>query len=183
MNETWIQDVLYRDRACKGHDCMCPNIYLFDWESDLVSVTNAGFIYEYEIKISRGDFKADEKKRQKWDILRNGSCDVEVHQGYDREAHKWNSTVERKPKPRPARFWYACPAGLIAAEMLPDFAGLLWITAGDCVAGCIVEIVKPAPQLHSIKATAEQYAQIGIALRYRYWGLRMRLAEQREASA
>ena len=38
-------------------------LFVFSWESDKLLWTKAGYIYEFEIKISRSDFKADFKLR------------------------------------------------------------------------------------------------------------------------
>ena len=34
------------------------NINVYDWESDVLKITKSGYAYEFEIKISRGDFKS-----------------------------------------------------------------------------------------------------------------------------
>ena len=45
-----------------GRDIVIPNFY-YDWyEMDLFRLTHSGIIYEYEVKISRADFKADFEK-------------------------------------------------------------------------------------------------------------------------
>ena len=43
----------------------CENVkYLFsDWEMDVLSMNKNGYLTEYEVKVSRSDFKADAKKR------------------------------------------------------------------------------------------------------------------------
>lgn len=45
------------------------NLTVFNWESDSLFITRSGYIYECEIKISRGDFKQDFKKQKKHLIL------------------------------------------------------------------------------------------------------------------
>lgn len=42
-----------------NHKYILTNTYVFAWESDFFSVTDAGYIYEVEVKISRSDFKSD----------------------------------------------------------------------------------------------------------------------------
>src|SRR5665647_215120 len=52
-----------------------PNIYVFknDWETDFFVVQKAsGYCYDIEIKVTRSDFFADFKKRDKHQILKNG---------------------------------------------------------------------------------------------------------------
>ena len=72
MNEKQIQvaafDWLYR----KGYKLIVPNIYLWKWDSDILAINKNNFLYEFEIKISRSDFKADFKKIEKHENLKNG---------------------------------------------------------------------------------------------------------------
>ena len=42
-----------------NHKYILTNSYVFAWESDFFSVTDSGYIYEVEVKISRSDFKSD----------------------------------------------------------------------------------------------------------------------------
>lgn len=49
------------------------NLYVFDWESDMLIKTRSGYWYEVECKISFADFKNDFKhKRQKHELLKMG---------------------------------------------------------------------------------------------------------------
>jgi twinkle protein len=50
--------------ALKNHEIIVPNSCVFSWESDVISVNKTGFISEFEIKVSRADFKADAKKER-----------------------------------------------------------------------------------------------------------------------
>ena len=70
-----IQDVLHNDCTYKKTHTLCsPNVFVYEWESDFVSVTRAGIIHEYEVKISHSDFMLDAKKYRKHDILKTGSA-------------------------------------------------------------------------------------------------------------
>lgn len=67
MNERLIQNLIFRDCDQRRYRFMTPNTTLFGWESDMIATTKAGLLIEYEIKISRGDFRADLKKfRHRW---------------------------------------------------------------------------------------------------------------------
>ena len=49
------------------------NLYVFDWESDMLIKTRSGYWYEVECKISFADFKNDFKhKWQKHELLKTG---------------------------------------------------------------------------------------------------------------
>ena len=49
------------------------NLYVFEWESDMLIKTRSGYLYEVECKISLADFKNDfTHKRQKHELLKTG---------------------------------------------------------------------------------------------------------------
>ena len=70
MTEREIQAALYCDIVNRGHRYIVPNSGVFGWEADMISCTRAGYINEWEIKISRSDFLADMKKIKGNYILR-----------------------------------------------------------------------------------------------------------------
>lgn len=46
------------------------NLHVFDWESDFLVKTKAGYWYEVEVKISRDDLRNDRRhKAEKYDVL------------------------------------------------------------------------------------------------------------------
>lgn len=101
----------------------CENVkYLFsDWEIDVLSLNKSDYLTEFEVKVSRSDFKADSKKR-KW-------------QFYERKVETMISNY----------FYYACTNGLISVNEIPVFAGLLYVTNDG------IETIKKAPLLHKAK--------------------------------
>lgn len=101
----------------------CENVnYMFgSWEYDVLSLNKAGNITEFEVKISRSDFKADRKKRK--------------FKYYEQK----NFTL------MPNRFYYACPEGLIQPDEIPAYAGLIYFNCGEFA------IIKNAPLIHKIK--------------------------------
>lgn len=108
------------------------NLYVFDWESDMLIKTRSGYWYEVECKISFADFKNDFKhKRQKHELLKTGG-----------EKHR-----------RPNYFYYCVPWYLSekVLSLLPDYAGLIVLTEN----GRLNE-VKRAPCLHKQKYTNEE---------------------------
>ena len=101
----------------------CENVkYLFsDWEIDVLSMNKNNYLTEYEVKISRSDFKADAKKR-KW-------------QWYEKRIETMISNY----------FYYTCPEGLILQTEIPEFAGLIYATNEG------LKVIKKAPLLHKKK--------------------------------
>ena len=108
------------------------NLYVFDWESDMLIKTRSGYWYEVECKISLADFKNDfTHKRQKHELLKMGD-----------EKHR-----------RPNYFYYCVPWYLSekVLPLLPDYAGLIVLTEN----GRLNE-VKRSPCLHKQKYTNEE---------------------------
>ena len=93
-----------------------PNItwgMMFPFELDVAIMTNKGYLYEVEIKISRSDIIRD-KNKQKWNA------------GY--------------PIGRIKKLWFAIPEKLVVCDgIIPKMAGIL-IVKND---GTVKEIRKP----------------------------------------
>jgi len=147
MNEREIQNALYFYRKRRGDKFFAPNFY-FKWETDFLAVTSSFQVYEYEIKISRADFKADLKKNEKHRTYKEGKLVALI----------------------PNRLYYACPEGLLCEEEIPSYAGLVWFQPSHRSIRPIE--VKKAPSLHRQPATAELIRKIGVSLMYRYWRMR-----------
>lgn len=107
----------------------------------MISVTKAGLIVEYEIKISRSDFRADFKK------IRHRILD---------------SRKINEPHRGAAYFYYAVPRDLVRTTEVPDHAGLIYCDP-------VFQIVKQAPRLHSNKITDHQRQWLERSLLHRYW--------------
>ena len=114
-------------------------------EADLVSVTKAGYMNEFEIKCSRGDFlnEINMKKRCK------------------RMKHNYYLT-DRGPKSPgyPSRFWFVTPHAISSSLEIPEHAGLIHIYKNDY--HYYFKEIKEAPRLHENKVdmkTIEGLAQ------------------------
>lgn len=152
-------------------------LFVFGWESDKLIWTKAGYIYEFEIKISRSDYLNDFRHKVEKHLLLNSAMPDEST--VTREADLFDNLLKEKRKryPQITRgeaklmmkpvgermpnfFYYAVPEGLLDADEVPPYAGLIYITT--CKGGfedqpdkwlhCI-KIVRKAPQLHKTKYT------------------------------
>ena len=127
------------------------NVFVFHWwETDFfVTQRDSGYCYDIEIKISRGDFFQDFKKEEKHDILATGT--------YKHKTSKFNNeTLKYEPiidyveyNFRPNKFFYCVPTGLITADEVPPYAGLMY--AGEFE----IMIIKEAPFIHKQKLNIE----------------------------
>ncbi len=157
MTESDIQFALYQ--KYQQRQMVMPNVYVlragFDThESDFLTVTANGYIDEYEIKISRQDFKADLKKHRHL-AYTHLSPWTWAYRPYG----WWGKTgpyTEIGSKARyPNRFWYVVPEGLIDVEDLPEHAGLLWVINTNPLMKhppLRIKKVRAAPILHHQKA-------------------------------
>jgi len=109
-------------------------------EADVFMVGKSNMLVtEIEVKVSLSDFKADFKKTFKHKKL------SEVR---DNIYGQLNWIL-------PSRFYFACPYGLIPLELIPDYAGLIYVKEDGSI-----EYQKSAPKLH--KTPIRQNALMGL---------------------
>ena len=143
-------------------------LFVFEWESDKLIWTKTGYIYEFEIKISRADFKNDFKNKKEKHIILKGPTEEErfmpsFYQSYEWNKHLYNSIDDCKARIKPGDshlieshkkpnyFYYAVPEGLIQPEEVPEYAGLIYILKEYHYERQSYVIVKKAPFLHKQK--------------------------------
>lgn len=159
------------------------NSYVFGWESDVFSLTKAGYSIEIEVKVSRADYIADFKKAIKHRFLTNHNSKNCVHKknytpsqwGYiegkftQLEGAACAVTFAKPQEKIPNRFYYACPTGLIKEDDLPGYAGLIWVDDNGAA-----KVIKKAPLLHKLKNIKES----DLFDKY-YWRVQNALAKSR----
>lgn len=156
-----------------GHKYHLFNSYIYKWECDYFSISNSGYAYEVEVKLTKSDFKADFRKTDKHKKL-DSRGKLTTFKGHDQsiyikksyavelglEISRWDkdksndqkisvincTSINIKEARIPNRFYYACPFGLIDPKDIPDYAGLLYVNDLG-----IIEEVKNAPLLHKVK--------------------------------
>lgn len=159
FSEEYIQRKLNSFFAESTKKYVVENLFVFEWESDKLIITRSGYAYEFEVKISKSDFKADFKKEDKHTILEGKK---EFLPSYDKVLDMWkglqadNYRTSRFKKPN--YFYYAVPEGLIDVNDVPEYAGLIYVLpegekkSNDgkwCWDGFYV--AKSAPKLHGTK--------------------------------
>ncbi len=112
-------------------------------EADIFMIATSGLSYEYEVKRSLADFKADFKKVDKHKLFSDKAFREERFKNYD---SGWFTC--------PNYFYYVCVEGLIPIELVPDYAGLVYVTENSC------RVVKKGRRLHNYKATERLYMSI-----------------------
>jgi hypothetical protein len=132
-------------------------------DADVFGVSNSGYMYEYEIKVSRSDFVADIKNKYcKHRLLKEKEA---IH-----TFNKWKKgKITEETYDRiviPNKFYYSCPVGLINKDDIPDYSGLIYIDENNKY----IEI-KSAPLLHHYKANEIIYKNVATILSQRnMWG-------------
>ena len=175
---TIINGFCERDLAERTSTRVYPNIYIDRWEADILEITKAGYQYEYEVKISRRDFKIDAEKvernwtgpgRKKYDVLRSGE--------------------------RVNYFSFIVPEGLISPEEVPEWAGLIYARPYDrkvCIGfnddgspifdehtGVFFSTAKDPVKLRKDKVTEKELEDIEKKVYFRYHQLRCKLIKQK----
>lgn len=129
------------------------------WECDVFEVTKAGYFKEYEIKISRTDFKADalKKKRGQYWLTKP---DLIKHEQLDKRSTKG-----------PKQFTFIVPENLVKPDELPWWAGLTYASVRTGVKApwhIVLQPVKPAPVLHREKLNPDITAHARGVCYYRF---------------
>ena len=107
MNSSHIQNVL--TGLFSNYEYRLMNSYIFGWESDFFAISKSGYSVEVEVKISKGDFKADYKKTH---FSGKG---------------KHHILTDKEHQNKPNKFYFACPEGLIKLDDIDDNYGLIHI--------------------------------------------------------
>ncbi len=128
-----IQKLVGKMQVLKFHSPVIENAKDFicwGFEYDVMSISKSGMVCEFEVKISRADFKKDFKKRK-----RNHYTQIAPTK------HEYYSDPLNY-KGTPNYYSYVCPDGLIKLGELPIASGLYYVVNGE-----LVEQRKPK-QLH-----------------------------------
>lgn len=127
------------------------------WECDLWAVTKAGYAVEYEIKLSRADFLADQRKAA-----------LRVVDGAWGREEKY-AALSAKTGRGPSRFFYVVPheLGDEIEPLVPEWAGLgLAKVEGNYRR---VFFVRPAPKLHQVRVKRREILLAQRRMWFRYW--------------
>jgi len=148
MTETALQNQLYQWCTAKNHPVTIDNCGACTvGKADLLSVTKARLVHEFEVKCSVTDFKREfENKDTKHDRL-------------DRADNRLMSL--------PNYFWFATPPTLLELDDIPGYAGFMLVDDD----GCSVE--KDAPRIHTDNLSDKDRRYIERGLTHRYWNDRL----------
>lgn len=131
------------------------------WECDLLAITKSDFMVEFEIKLSKSDFKRDVlKNKTEYDrVLRKDVVTENKH-----------NLLHEKSSKGPSRFYYVVPEGMFQLDEIPEFAGLLEIRKDK--RALFLNEKKTAPRLNSEKVDPKIFRLIDQTCYYRFWNCR-----------
>lgn len=140
-----IQGAMMMDLYMKGYTPIVTNYTGKGLhECDVLAISKADLIYEFEVKISRSDFRKDFTKEHKHRLLleRKGISKYDKYKNGKRldEQVSWFNI--------PNYFSYLVPKDLISVEEVPEYAGLIYIYDDYKT----IEWVKRPPKLHDHRA-------------------------------
>lgn len=140
MNEKQIQTLLMRKMlVVRKHVAAVPNsTRLLQYEVDLLTVTKAGLVHEFEIKRTMSDYRADFKNKSK-------------HYFFVNSITRHNC---------PNYFWFVTLFNIDP----PKYAGWIKIKVGEKYP---VKYKKEAPRLHGKKWDGDKVARIARLLSFR----------------
>ena len=167
--EEYMQGCLNHFFAANSVKYNVDGLYIFEWESDKFIETRSGMIYEFEVKISKSDFKNDFKHKKDKHIILEGEekygdkylpkfyelLDANKKQG-DWAVKSFMKYNADRPyylvggHKRPNYFYYCTPPDLITIDDVPSYAGLVYIDKAG-----LITIKKKAPKLHNDKIKDE----------------------------
>lgn len=144
----------YRHRI-QPFPLIVTNIYFYSGcESDALYISRSGHAHEFEVKVTRSDFRADFKK------------------------FRHNRLLGLVPyKNLPTTFTYVCPPDIIPVEEIPDYAGLAHIItkgryyASDRDKVLSLQIIKKAPRRDSKPINNNQWRTLAGKSADRFWSL------------
>lgn len=160
MTSRDIQRAILLDRY--HNQTVFPNFTPSGWfECDVFCLSRAGYWTEFEIKVSRGDFRADADKAPEIHEITEG-------QWVTRKGESKHQRLARADTTGPSRFFFVTPAGMIEQAEVPDWAGLIHAHQQSSISRITCEIIKPAPRLHQSKANPQHLTDIHTAAYWRF---------------
>ena len=163
IKEADIQLALSYRHVYKGQLAV-PNVTMSWGECDLLAVSLAGYVTEYEVKISIADLKREWKK-QRWNP----------------DSFRWRDSAYEAFQRVVKFYWIAVPENLVAKAkpLIPDHigAGLISIGESSHFGGAfrgwrvLEEVHRPRLNRKAKALTPERWIQLGHKGTVKYWNL------------
>lgn len=134
-----------------------PNTMMRLGESDMILITKSGYVYEFEIKVSRSDFFADFRK-----MFATRPTSVTKH-----------DVLAGRHRPKslaglPKMFYFCVPSGLVKPDEVPPHAGLIEFAA-DAYGRAAIKSHRDGPKLQADKIDPKFLATVGTRLSFKLY--------------
>lgn len=129
-NAKEIQKLIAKMQVLKHHIVIENFTPFHRYEYDVMSISKSEMVCEFEIKVSRSDFKTQKEKTKQFNYSK------QITDGRAEQLDKSKVLV-------PNYFSYCCPDGLIKEDEVPKFAGLYYLKDG------IIREIKSPKRIHS----------------------------------
>ena len=145
MTEKDIIRALFFWATSSGHKFCASNTQAIMGvgEADFVTINRAKYLCEFEIKVSRSDYRADfRNKPVKHQRMKDRKCEVNY-------------------------FTFVCPEGLIDPEEVPEYAGLLYAKElGDDI---MIYSAKKSKRLSENQDHDNTFKKMYVSLMHKYY--------------
>jgi len=181
LNSSAIQLALMKNIRTNPTDIIVPNYFLGHFECDVLKVSKSGQYSEYEIKISRADFKNDFKKET---LVKTDRIEKKVFATYTYEGAVYEPRTKHDMivcNERCNRFYFVVPEGLIKADEVPPGLGLIYTKLTQW--GIVFEVIKTSKMFKAPNATAEKWQHLAANLAYKLTDAKQRLANYKNNHA
>jgi len=158
--KTEVEIALYYWLLRKNVPVIAPNVYILQGEQDMLAISKAGYASEFEIKMTRADYKADFKKTT---YVSGVQLKHDVLSGKIQPEEPWQA---------PKYFWFVVPEGVVNEADIPPYAGLMYVHRSKFGTGVYITTVRKAPARKGVKPVPTKvYARISSSLSYRFFDL------------
>ncbi len=138
-----IQKLVMMDLYLRGYSPITSNFTGGGLaECDILAVSKANMAYEFEVKISRGDFKKDFTKHKHW--LFENDMPTKEYNAWKKGKRTGEKIVVAH---LPNYFTFVTPNNLVKLEEIPAYAGLLYVSDDFST----LEWVRKPPKIHDHK--------------------------------
>ena len=158
-----IDSYITNTRLYRHRNKIFTNVYLEQFEADILEITSSNYAYEYEVKLSKADFKNDAKK----------SCTTA--NGELLAKHELLQSGERVNY-----FSFIVPEGMIGIEDVPAWAGLVYFkekVARNGIRYCTFKHLKPRYLLAKEHFSMDRLTQLFESIYLKYYTLRAKVKE------
>lgn len=142
------------------------------WECDVWRLTKAGFVDEYEIKLTVADFKKDFEKTSSGSLVIGTGFPFRITNS---EVKRKHDLIAAGDSTGPNRFWFIAPSDVLPKVTIPEYAGVMEaFTSNRHPDGrAFFRLIRKAPWLHKQKWDGDP-VKVRDVFYWRFWNAEVR---------